>query len=76
MLQFLLADYINILMISKNKLDDTFLGVVNANFSKFSVIATHSAVYVSFGWVNVVRTFFGFIFGNIELEAKWIKMLE
>ena len=53
----MLADYINILMISKNKLGDTFLGVVNANLSKFSVIATHSAVYVSFESVNVVLIF-------------------
>ena len=45
------------------------LGVVNASFSKFSVIATHSSVYVSFGSVDLVRIFFGFIFGNAELEV-------
>ena len=33
------------------------LGVVNASFSKFSVIATHSSVYVSVGSVDLVRIF-------------------
>ena len=33
------------------------LGVVNASFSKFSVIATHSSVYVSFGSVDLVCIF-------------------
>ena len=45
------------------------LAVVNASFSKFSVIASHSSVYVSFGSVDLVRIFFGFIFGNAELEV-------
>ena len=45
------------------------LGVVNASFSKFSVIATHSSVYVSFGSVDLIRIFFGFIFGNAEFEV-------
>ena len=33
------------------------LGVVNASFSKFSVMATHSSVYVSFGSVDLVCIF-------------------
>ena len=45
------------------------LGVVNASFSKFSVIATHFSVYVSFGSVDLVCIFFGIIFGNAELEV-------
>ena len=45
------------------------LGVINASFSKFSVIATHSSVYVSFRSIDLVRIFFGFIFDNAELEG-------
>ena len=33
------------------------LGVVNASFSRFSVIATDSSVYVLFGSVDLVRIF-------------------
>ena len=47
----------------------TALGVVNASFSKFSVIATLSSVYLSFESVDLVRIFSGFIFGDAELEV-------
>ena len=50
------------------------LGVVNASFSKFSFIPTHSSAYVSLGSVDLVRIiFFDLFLVALFTETGWIR---
>ena len=49
--------------------ENRMLGIVNASFSKFSVIAPHSSVYVLFGSVDLVRIFLDLFL--VMLNLKW-----
>ena len=49
------------------------LGIVNAIFSKFSVIATHSSMHISFGSVNLVLIFFYLFLVTLFTETRWIR---
>ena len=59
------------------KLKVFILGVVNASFkfevSNFSVIATHSSVYVSFGSIDLVRIFPCLYLVTLFTETCWVR---